>query len=57
MVGCRSCYYLLPMIFLLHAIMMKKKAPKILQDILIERIGYGGVGIARHADGRKILVS
>gem|GEM_PF-2325368 len=33
------------------------KKPKILQNITIEKIGYGGVGIARHNDGRKIIVT
>lgn len=33
------------------------KKPKILQKITIEKIGYGGVGIARHEDGRKIIIS
>lgn len=28
-----------------------------MQHVLIERIGYGGVGIARQSDGRKILVT
>lgn len=33
------------------------RKPKMLKEITIEKIGYGGVGIAKHADGRKIIVS
>lgn len=39
---------------------MKKKGPKklkIIQSVTIEKIWHGGVGIARHSDGRKIIVS
>ena len=34
-----------------------KKKPKIIQNVTIEKVGYGGVGIARHEDGRKIIVA
>ncbi|MBP6910206.1 TRAM domain-containing protein [Patescibacteria group bacterium] len=33
------------------------KKLKIMTNVTIEKIGYGGVGIAKHADGRKIIVT
>ena len=35
---------------------MKLKKNSIIEHVKIETVGYGGVGIATHESGRKILV-
>ena len=34
-----------------------RKREKILNDVKVEKIGYGGVGIAKMPDGKKILIA
>jgi len=33
-----------------------RKILRFLQDVRIEKIGYGGIGIAKASDGKKILI-
>jgi hypothetical protein len=35
---------------------IKKKKPRIIERVTIEKVGHGGVGISTAEDGRKILV-
>lgn len=35
----------------------KNKKPKILQNITIDKVGHGGIGIGRTDDGKKVLVN
>ena len=37
--------------------MTEVKKQKIIQGVTIDKIGHGGIGIARQADGRKILIT